>query len=132
MSECVCVREGGREGGRGGGEGEGVSECVCVCVCVFGSRAMQAAGIEPAPSRHEPGDSTTDTAPTTTQYMHTRVPGSSLWPSRLLTGQDGYDRHSTHTNNIDQHGTYRCTCAEPALDLPSPPPCHENKPVVCV
>ena len=35
---------------------------------LFGSKAMQAVGIELAPSRHEPSDSTTGTAPTTTQY----------------------------------------------------------------
>ena len=87
LSVCVCM-------------------CVCVCVCMrihttapcssalrdllrqslaapahslrllFGSGAMQAAGIEPAPSRHEPGDSTTDTAPTTIHHMHTATVGT--------------------------------------------------------
>ena len=41
----------------------------------FGGRAMRAAGIEPAPSRHETGDSTTDTAPTKGQHTHTRAQG---------------------------------------------------------
>ena len=90
--------------------------CVCVCVLpssclLFGSRAMQAAGIEPAPSWHEPGDSTTDTSPTTTHYTHAstdgtpQVPRLSLWPSRSLTGQDRYGRYSTHKRTA--HGFTR-------------------------
>ena len=83
------------------------SVCVCVCVCW----AMQAAGIEPAQSRNEPGDSTTDTAPTTTYCTHastdgtSQVPRLSLWPSRSLTGQDRYDGYSTHTRTA--HGFRR-------------------------
>ena len=57
--------------------------CVCVCVCIYVSRYVctcvcvcMAGGIEPAPSRHDPGDSTTDTAPTTTHYMHTATDGT--------------------------------------------------------
>ena len=89
------------------------AKCVCVCVC----RAMQAAGIEPAPSRHEPGDSTIDTAPTTTHYTRastngtSQVPRLSLWPSRSLTGQDRYDGYSTHKRTA--HGFTR----------PEAPPC---------
>ena len=41
----------------------------------FGRGAMRAAGIEPAPSRHKTGDSTTDMAPTKGQHAHTRAQG---------------------------------------------------------
>ena len=60
--------------------------CVCVCVCVcalqpgtcsllFGSAATRTAGIEPAPSRHEPGDSTAGVAHTTATYTSVHAYG---------------------------------------------------------
>ena len=54
----------------------GAGLCRALCMRVCGSRAVQAEGIEPAPSWHEPGDSTTDTAPTTTHHRHTATDGT--------------------------------------------------------
>ena len=109
---------------------------------LFGSRAMQAAGIEPAPLRHEPGDLTTGTAPTTTHYTDASTDGTSqvhrlsLWPSQSLTGQDKNDGYNTHKRTA--HGFMRpqaslrlltasmrvCVCGVPLTGLPAFPTQH--------
>ena len=55
----------------------------------FCGGAMWAVGIEPAPSGHEPGDSTTDTAPTKRQHTHTDTgesPRSPRSDHRVFSG----------------------------------------------
>ena len=51
-----------------------VRVCVYVATLLFGSAATRTAGIEPAPSRHEPGDSTAGVAHTTAQKAPTQRP----------------------------------------------------------
>ena len=106
---CVCVC---------------VCVCVCLCVCVqgriqpatclssllFGGGAMRTAGIEPAPQRHEPGDSTTGTAPTTARYTVN---------TRTDTHLDVTQYNTTSGFTLPAATLYACVCGVPATGLPA-------------
>ena len=99
---------------------------------LLGSGAMQAAGIEPAPSRHEPGDSTTNTAPTTTHYMHTATDGTlHKYPDRpsgrccCWRGKTGTNTNTAPTKPTT-HGYARpLNPATPAPVQPMPIPLYQ-------